>query len=315
MTKTKTLFMALALTSTVVVAQEKPAAPAQTKAPAATAAEADPVVISAGTVSIRKSDFEAAIKTLPEQYQQFAMGPGKKQFAEDYLRMKLLATEGMKAGLGNSPEVNRQLELMRENLVATEQLKKIEAGITVSDADIKKAYEDRKSEFEQVKARHILIAPKGSPAAQPGRKELTDDEAKAKAEDIRKQLVAGAKFEDLAKKESDDVESGKNGGDLGSFSRGMMVPAFETAAFAAKNGEIPPVVKTEFGYHIIQVQEHTFAPMGDQKANIEKEIKQKKLREAIDAIKDSAKPTFSESYFGAPAPAAAKTDAPAVKKQ
>lgn len=315
MTKTK-LFMALALTSTVLVAQEKPAAPAQTKAPAATAAatEADPVVISAGTVSIRKSDFEAAIKTLPEQYQQFAMGPGKKQFAEDYLRMKLLASEGMKAGLGNSPDVNRQLELMRENLVATEQLKKIEAGITVTDADVKKAYEDRKSEFEQVKARHILIAPKGSPAAQAGRKELTDDEAKAKAEDIRKQLLAGAKFEDLAKKESDDVESGKNGGDLGSFSRGMMVPAFETAAFAAKNGEITPVVKTEFGYHIIQVQDHTFAPMGDQKANLEKEIKQKKLREAIDAIKDSAKPTFSESYFGAPA-AAAKSDEPAVKKQ
>lgn len=301
--------MALALAATAAIAQEKPA-----PAPAQVQAESDPVIISAGTITIRKSDFEAAIKTLPEQYQQIAMGPGKKQFAEDYLRMKLLASEGMKAGLDKSPTVLRQLELMKENLVATEQLKKIEENIKVSDADLKKAYEDRKKDYEQVKARHILIAQKGSAAAQPGKKELTDAEAKAKAEDIRKQLVAGASFEELAKKESDDVQSGKTGGDLGSFGRGQMVPEFEQAVFSAKSGEITPVVKTDYGYHIIQVQERTSAPFEEHKAAIEKELRQKKLREAIDAMKDSSKATFSETYFPAPA-ATAKTDTPAPKKQ
>src|SRR5438105_15822595 len=108
------MFMALALAGTAAFAQEKPApaaaaTPARTPAPAATAtptpADTDPVIISAGTVAIHKSEFEAAVKTLPAEYQQYAMGPGKKQFAEDYLRMKLLAAEGFKNGIDKSPEV------------------------------------------------------------------------------------------------------------------------------------------------------------------------------------------------------------------
>src|SRR5207249_10050876 len=81
---------------TAVLAQEKPATPA-TAAPqpatatTTTAAPADPVIITAGTVPIRKSDFETAVKSLPAEYQSYALGPGKKQFADDYLRMKLLA--------------------------------------------------------------------------------------------------------------------------------------------------------------------------------------------------------------------------------
>ncbi len=310
MTTAKTMFMAVALAATGAFAQEKPAS-----APAAAQVEADPVIITTGTISIRKSDFEAAIKTLPPQYQEFAMGTGKKQFAEDYLRMKLLASEGIKAGLDKSDSVTRQLELMKENLVATEQLKKIEDGIKVTDADLKKAYDAKKKDFEQVKARHILIAPKGSAAVQPGKKELTDQEAKAKAEDIRKKLVAGGNFEELAKKESDDVQSGKTGGDLGSFGRGQMVPEFDQAVFSAKSGDLTPVVKTDYGYHVIQVQERTLSPMDEHKVALDKEIRQQKLREAIDAMKDSAKPTFNETYFGAATPAAAKGDEPATKKQ
>jgi peptidyl-prolyl cis-trans isomerase C len=308
------MFMALALAGTAAFAQDKPA-PAPAQKPAAPAAattttaaavETDPVIISAGTVIVKKSDFEAAVKTLPAEYQSFAMGAGKKQFAEDFLRMKLLAAEGMKQGLDKSPEVQRQLDLMRENLVATEELHKIEGNIAISDADLKKAYEEVKKDNEQVKARHILIAPKDSPAALKDKKSLTDAEAKAKAEDLRKKIVAGTvKFEDAAKKESDDVESGKQGGDLGSFSKGQMVPAFEQAAFAAKTGEVAPVVKTEFGYHIIQVQEHGFRTFEELKPTLERNTKQKKLREALDAIKDAAKPTFNEAYFAPAAPPAA----------
>lgn len=324
MTTTKTLFIALALAGTGAFAQDKAAkapAPQQTTTATtttttATVTDADPVIISAGNVAIHKSDFEAAIKTLPAEYQQYAMGPGKKQFAEDYLRMKLLASEGLKAGLDKSPEVQRQLDLMKENLVATEELHKIEGDVKVSDADLQKAYAENKKDYEQVKARHILIAFKGSPAAQKDKKQLTDAEAKAKAEEIRKQLVASpAKFAEIAKKESDDVESGKNGGDLGAFSRGQMVPEFEQAAFAAKPGEVTPVVKTQFGYHIIQVQEHSYTPLADVKATLDKNLRQKKVRETLDAMKESAKPTFNEAYFGAPVPVKKNDTEPPAKKQ
>ena len=314
------VLFALALTAAVAFAQSKPASPATAQTPVpsapsptaapATSADADPVIVSAGTVTIRKSDFEAAVKTLPAEYQTFAMGPGKKQFADDYLRMKLLAAEGMKSNLDKSPEVTKQLELMRENLVATEQLKRIESAVTVTDAELKKAYDDNKKDYEQVKARHILIAFKGSPAAQKSKKQLTDAEAKAKAEELRKKLVAGADFAELAKKESDDVESGKNGGDLGAFAHGQMVPEFEQAAFKAKPGEITPVVKTQFGYHIIKVDEQVSTPFDTVKANLDKTIRQKKVRDLLDAMKTAAKPTFNDAYFATPAAPAA-----AVKKQ
>ncbi len=301
------ILMALALAAPAVFAQEKTV----TAVPAtATAASADPVIISAGAITVRKSEFEAALKTLPPEYQQVVSQPaGRRQFADDYLRMRILANEGAKAGLENDPDVQNQLRLMRENLVATAELKKIESGIAVSDADIQKAYTDDAKTYEQVKAKHILIAPKGSPAAQPGKKELTDAEAKAKADDLRKQIAAGASFEDLAKKESDDVGSGARGGDLGSFHHGDMVPAFEDAAFKAKAGEVTPVVKTEFGYHIIKVESHDVTPLDQARPAIEKTLKQAKLRAAMDALRENAHPTYDDTYF-APPPAPAASVAP-----
>ncbi len=303
------ILSALALmTSAVVLAQEKTAPvvpPATTATATASPAPAgdDPVIITAGAVKIHKSDFEAAVKTLPAEYQSFALGPGKKQFAEDFLRMKLLASEGMKNGLDKDPEVIKQLNLVKENLVATEQLKKIDSSISVSDADLRKAYDDNKKDYEEVTARHILIAFKGSPAMQKGKKPLTDAEAKAKAEALRAEIVSGkAKFADVAKKESDDIESGKNGGELGSFGRGQMVPEFEQAAFAAKDGEITPVVRTQYGYHIIQVEKHSFKSFDEVKPMLEKNLKQQKLRQALDALKDASNPVFDEVYFATPKP-------------
>jgi len=313
--KTSITFMALALSAVVGLAQDKPA-----PAPVAPAGD-DPVIISAEGVQVHKSEFEAALKSLPAEYQQFAQGPGKRQFADDYIRMKLLAAEGVKAGLDKDPEVQSQLALLKENLIAQAELKKMDSALAVSDADLQKYYDAHKGEYEEVKARHILIAFKGSPAAQAGKKELTEDEAKAKAEDLRKQIVAGGDFAALAKKESDDVGSGAQGGDLGSFGRGQMVPEFEKAAFEAKTGDVTPVVRTQYGYHIIQVLEHGATPFEQMKPTIAKNQREAKMRAALDELK--AKAVYSETYFPKPAPppapeaAAPKTDAakPAPKAE
>ena len=308
--------LALAAATAVMAQQTKPAAPAPKPAPApapatAVPADADPVIITATGIAVRQSEFEGAVKTLPPEYQQFALGPGKKQFAEDYLRMKLLAAQGTKEGLQNDPDVQRQLDLMRANLIATAELKKIEKGITVSDADVKAYYDEHKKDYEQVHARHILIAPAGSPAAPPakeGQKQLTDAEAKAKAEEVRAKLVAGGDFALLAKSESADAGSGAQGGDLGSFGHGQMVPEFEKAAFEAKAGEITPVVKTQFGYHIIKVESHDMTPLEQVRPTIEKAIRQKKMQETLDAMKNSAAATYDEAYFAAPKSTTAMRD-------
>lgn len=311
MKKTISTIIVLTLVASIGVAQEKPAA-APAPAAATTAAQADPIVIAAGGLSIRQSEFESALKSLPAEYQQYAQGPGKKQFAEDYLRMKMLAAEGLRNGLDKDPEVTAQLALMKENLVAQAQLTRIEKGITVSDEELKKKYEENKGQYEQVQARHILIAFKGSPAAQEGKPELTEEQAKAKADELHKKLVGGASFDELAKAESDDVGSGARGGDLGAFGRGQMVPEFDKAAFEAKVGELTPVVRTQFGYHIIKVEQHNSTPYEQVKPTLEKSERQARMQAKIEEMKTNAKVTFNDTYFGVPAaPPAAPAEPPA----
>jgi parvulin-like peptidyl-prolyl isomerase len=301
------MIMILLLAAVTAGAQDKPAASSQ--------ATSDPVVVAAGDIAIRQSEFENALRTLPPEYQQFAAGPGKRQFADDYLRMKMLASEGLKSGLDKDPEVVRQMNLMRENLVAQAQLTRIEKNIAISDADLQKSYDAKKADYENVKASHILIAFKGSPAAQAGKKELTEDEAKAKTEELKKQIAGGAKFEDVAKKESDDTTSGSNGGSLGSFGRGQMVDEFENAAFDAKPGEVVGPVKTQFGYHLIKVESHELTPFSQVKAQLEKDTRQKKLQDALEAMKTNLKPTYNEAYFNPPAAPKAEPAKAETKKQ
>lgn len=128
---------------------------------------------------------------------------------------------------------------------------KIAATMQPSEADLRRAYEDQKDRFrnpERLKVRHILIKTTGKPDAEVSK-------LQAKAEDLLKQIKGGANFADLAKKNSEDPGSAVNGGDLGYIVKGQTVKNFEEAAWALKPGELSNVVKTEYGFHILQLQE------------------------------------------------------------
>ena len=129
--------------------------------------------------------------------------------------------------------------------------KDIAKGIMVSDAEVHDFYTGNKDKFEspeQAHARHILVT------VDEKADDKTRQAAKAKAEDLLAQLKGGADFEELAKKNS-DCPSAPQGGDLGFFGHGQMVPEFDAAAFALKPGELSGVVTTKFGYHIIKLEE------------------------------------------------------------
>lgn len=271
---------------------------AETPKPAPTSS--DPVVITYGTTQVRQSEFEQALKSLPADYQSYARGAGKRTFAEDYVQMKIMAAQAEQAGLDKDPLVAAQLRLLRENALANAQLAKVEETLKPSDADLQKTYEQHKAELDQVHARHILIAFAGSKVAQEGKPKLTDEQAKAKAEDLRKKIVAGADFAELAKKESDDIGSGSRGGDLGTFAKGQMVPEFEKAAFETPVGKVSDVVHTEFGYHIIKVEEHKTLSMADIRPQLEKEVKKKMIEDRMNQMKQTAKVSFDEKFFAAP---------------
>lgn len=300
----KSALFALAAVLVIGTAQAQtpaaaPAVPATPEAaPAAAPAPADPVVISAGTIEVRRSEFENAIRSLPNEYQQYALGPGKRQFAQDVLRMKLLAAAGRQQGLDQSPEIQTQLDMMRDNLVANALVQRVQASFTLDEAALRQAYEANKAQYEKSNARHILIAFKGSPAAQPGKPELTEEEAKAKAEDLRKKIDGGASFEELAKTESDDVGSGANGGSLGEFARGQMVPEFEQAAFTAAIGTVSEPVRTQFGFHLIRVDSRGAAPFEEVRPTLERAERQQRVQAYLEQLTNDAKPTFDAAYFG-----------------
>lgn len=128
---------------------------------------------------------------------------------------------------------------------------KIGASVQSDDASLRAAYNaniDRYRTPERVHARHILIKTQEKPAAEVPKLE-------AKANEILKRIKAGGDFAEIAKKESEDPGSGQNGGDLNWLTRGQTVAPFEQAMFALKPNEISNLVKTEFGFHIIQVLE------------------------------------------------------------
>ncbi len=167
--------------------------------------------------------------------------------------------------------------------------KDVENKVKVDDAAIQKYYSQNADQFrtpEQVRARHILIK---TPAMGPDGKvdQKGVDAARAKAQDILKQVKAGGNFAELAKKYSEDPGSAQNGGELPPFGRGQMVPEFEKAAFAQNPGQISDLVQTSYGFHIIQTEEKMPArvkPLAEVKAQIEQQLKQSQTSDELNRI-------------------------------
>jgi len=150
---------------------------------------------------------------------------------------------------------------------------------------------------EQVHARHILIAVKSAAAPTEG---LDKPQARAKAEEALKRVKAGEDFAALAKEYSNDPGSKDNGGDLGWFGRGRMVPEFEKAAFALQPGQTSDIVESPFGFHIIRVEERR---TGDPK-QAEQAVEQEKEKKLIEDIvkRQSGHITVAENFAVQPPP-------------
>jgi peptidyl-prolyl cis-trans isomerase C len=265
------------------------------------------VVMTVGDQKITAAQYDQLVNALPPQYQKPARGPQKRQIAEQLVLTMVLSQEAEKRGIDQQTIVKQQLAFNRDNVLANALYGDLVKTVKVDDAAIQAYYDAHKSEFETIKARHILVRFKGSAVPlRTGQKELSDEEALAKAQELRKQLLAGADFIALAKSESDDTGSGANGGDLGTFKHGQMVGAFETAAFALPVGQLSEPVKTQFGYHLIKVEEKQSKSMEDAKAEIADKLRPELAKKEVDDMRKKASVTFDDGYFGTAAPAALK---------
>lgn len=289
-----------------------PAAPAPAaSAPATPAAPADPVVARVNGEELHKSDVSRMVSQLPPQVQQMPIEMIYPAVIDQLVSGKLVASAGYKAGLADSAEVKDEIKRAEERAVQRAFIQKeIKARIT-PDA-MQKAYQDFLKENpaqEEVKAAHILVE--------------KEDEAKA----IIAQLKKGGDFAKLAKEKSKDAAAAAQGGDLGYFTKDAMVEPFANAAFSMKPGEVSKEpVKTQFGYHIIKVEDKRTQPqptLDEVKPQLEQTLSKDIVTALVEELRGKAtietfqldgSPMPKEEPAAAPAPAAPATPAEPAKK-
>jgi peptidyl-prolyl cis-trans isomerase C len=267
----------------------KPAQP-----PAATQAEPakDPVVATVNGQQIHLSDLEVAQQSLPQQYRNMPLATVFPALLDRMVDSKLVEQDGRKNKVTDDPAFKKRMAFVEDQVVQDFWLQK-QIAEKVTPEKMKQAYDEKLKNMpaeEEVHARHILVA--------------SEPEAKAIIADLKK----GTPFDKLAKEKSTDKASGAEGGDLGWFKKTDMVKEFAEAAFALKKGSLSESpVKTQFGYHVIQVDDRRQAPppsFDEMSEQIRQDLARETVTAMLNGLRAGAKIEKFNIDGGTPAPTA-----------
>jgi peptidyl-prolyl cis-trans isomerase C len=281
-------------------AQGAPKPPAKPPAQAAQPLK-DPVVATVNGQPIRLSELEIAQQSLPQQYRNMPLQAVFPALLDRLVDSKLVVLEGKKNKVNEDPAFKKRMAFVEDQVLQDFWIQR-EIARKVTAEKLQQRYDERLKSMpseEEVHARHILVA--------------TEDEAKALIADLKK----GTAFDKLAKEKSTDKASGAEGGDLGWFKKSDMVKEFADAAFALKKGELTETpVKTQFGYHVIKVEDRRKAPppafeeLADQ---LREEMSREAVTAQLDQLRSGAKiEKFNIDGSKPEAAAPAKPAAPAT---
>ena len=255
------------------------------------AEEANPVLAKVNGVEIRQSDVALAEEELGSSLAQMDPATKKANVLSFLIDMKIVSKVAEDKKVGDSEDFKKRLAFTRNRLLM-DSLLASEGKAATTDEAMKKVYEEASKQItgeQEVHARHILVE--------------TEDEAKA----VEAELKKGADFAELAKKKSKDPGA-SDGGDLGFFTKDQMVPEFSAVAFSLEPGKISDPVKSQFGWHIIKVEEkrNRKAPTFEQvKSQIETYVTRKAQADYVTKLRQEAKIERMEP----PAETAGKADA------
>ena len=190
---------------------------------------------------ITTNDIEIIMGKYPEQQRaMFATEDGRKAILEQAIGFELMYHKGKELKIDETPVFAQQLEIFKKELLIQRTVEDVLSKVIVTDDEAKAYYDENQGEFgepEKVVAKHILMA---------------DEEA---LQTVKNKIEAGEVTFEKAARENSTCPSKEQDGNLGEFSRGMMVPEFENVAFDIAVGEVSGVVKSQFGYHLIKVEE------------------------------------------------------------
>jgi peptidyl-prolyl cis-trans isomerase C len=241
-------------------------------------AQSDPTIAKVNGVEIHESDLAMAEEDVGQNPQLQAMsGDARRDYLVSYLADVILTAKAAETkNVGDQKEFKGRLAFIRNKLLM-ETLLQQEGKAALTDAAMKKVYEDAVKSManeQEVRARHILVP--------------SEDEAKAVLAEIKK----GTDFAELAKQKSKDPGAAAEGGDLGYFGKEQMVPEFAETAFKLNKGQVSDPVKTQFGWHIIKVEDKRTKPMPEfdkVKDQIETYVQRKAQADYIRKLQEGAK--------------------------
>jgi peptidyl-prolyl cis-trans isomerase C len=228
---------------------------------------------------VPKSRVDTLIKQAQRAGQQ--VGPEVQQQARDQVVLReIFAQEAEKRGIAATPDFQDQMKLARESILIRELFEDFRKKNPVTDAEAKAEYDKFKAQASgtEYRARHILLE--------------KEEDAKA----LTAQIKAGAKFEDVAKKNSKDTGSAENGGDLDFAKPDSYVPEFGQALTKLKKGEMTDApVKSQFGWHIIRLEDTREAPFpafDDVKGQLKQRLEQAKVQQYQEELRAKAKTDY-----------------------
>ena len=261
-------------------------------APPAAAANADPIVATVGGEPIRLTEVREAMAGLPPEAHSMPPQTVFPFVLDQLIDSRILVMAARKAGMDKDPAVQRQIAVAADRVLQTAILHR-DIDPLISDVALKARFDKDmagKSGEMEVHARHILVAD------EPTAKKITAD------------LKKGGDFAALSKQYSKDPGASAQGGDLGFFKKGDMVPEFAATAFALKDGEISAApVQTQFGWHVIQVIEHRQAPPPAFE-DARDELRQKVVQESVQTSVAKAKAGVAVQRFNMDGTAPKATD-------
>jgi peptidyl-prolyl cis-trans isomerase C len=286
---------------------QAPAAPGPTQGAPAASGAADPVVMTVGAAKITRSGFELIFKNLPDSVRAQLGGDGpeaKRRFAEEFGAVIGYANEARKLKIDSGAAYRAQVFFQDESLLAGLLYQHALATNKPADEASKAWFDAHKEDYQQARIRQIVIRFQGSRAPlKSGQADLSEEAALAKAKVLRQRIVGGEDFGAIAKAESDDAASAANGGDLSAVGHGRLLPELDKAAFALSPGAISEPVKTQYGWHLIQVQDVRTQSFDEVKADIEKALQTENAQKAMQAISASNKVVLDDTYFMGASPA------------
>ena len=259
----------------VSAACTKPATDAGKPAAAAPAAAASASIATVNGVAISSELYDLFLKAVTGKSPAELPPEVKAQMLDQLINMQLAAQAAEKDGLDKNPETKARAELLHTQILAEAASEKYIKSHPVSESEVKAEYDAQIAAMpKEFKARHILV------------------ESKELTESVIRELSAGGDFAKLAKAESKDPGSAKDGGELGWFSGSAMVKPFSDAVAALQKGEITKTpVQTQFGWHVIQLEDtrtQEAPPFEQVKQQVESMVQRKKLQTYLDELRKTA---------------------------